>query len=42
MGGLIYALVNEFDEQKIVDTATKAGFQKLFVKGDLGNGKLEN
>lgn len=41
MGGLIYALVNDFDEQKIVDTATKAGFQKLFVKGDLGNGKLE-
>lgn len=40
MGGLIYALVNQFEIQDIIDTATKAGYQKLFVKGDLGNGKL--
>lgn len=40
MGGLIYALINELPAQEIIDTATAAGFEKLFVKGDLGNGKI--
>lgn len=40
MAGLIYALVSEKDAQGIVDTATAAGFKKLFVKGDFGNGDL--
>jgi len=40
MAGLIYALVSEKDAQGIVDTATAAGFKKLFVKGDFGNGAL--
>lgn len=40
MAGLIYALVNGKDGQEIVDTATAAGFKKLFVKGDFGNGDL--
>lgn len=40
MAGLIYALVNGKDGQGIVDTATAAGFKKLFVKGDFGNGDL--
>ncbi|SEK30588.1 sugar kinase [Parapedobacter koreensis] len=40
MAGLIYALVNDKDGQDIIDTATAAGFKKLFVKGDFGNGNL--
>lgn len=40
MAGLIYALAAEKDGQGIVDTATAAGFKKLFVKGDFGNGDL--
>ena len=40
MAGLIYALVSEKDGQGVVDTATAAGFRKLFVKGDFGNGDL--
>lgn len=40
MAGLIYALVSEKDGQGVVDTATAAGFKKLFVKGDFGNGDL--
>ena len=40
MAGLIYSLVSEKDGQEIVDTATSAGFKKLFVKGDFGNGDL--
>jgi len=38
MAGLIYALVNEKSGQEVIDTATAAGFKKLFVKGDFGNG----
>jgi len=40
MAGLIYALVSDMSGQAIVDTATAAGFKKLFVKGDFGNGDL--
>ena len=40
MGGLIYALLNEFPPQEIINIATSAGFEKLFVAGDLGNGKI--
>lgn len=40
MGGLIYALIQEFSDQQIIDTATAAGFEKLFVEGDFGNGKI--
>ena len=40
MAGLIYALTDGKAGQKIVDTATAAGFKKLFVKGDFGNGGL--
>ncbi|WP_257668793.1 sugar kinase [Parapedobacter tibetensis] len=40
MAGLIYALVNDKKGQEIIDTATAAGFKKLFVKGDFGNGNI--
>lgn len=40
MAGLIYALVSKKDGQGVVDMATAAGFKKLFVKGDFGNGDL--
>ncbi len=40
MAGLIYALTESKPGQEIVDTATAAGFKKLFVKGDFGNGDL--
>lgn len=40
MAGLIYALTAGKSGQQIVDTATAAGFQKLFVKGDFGDGTL--
>lgn len=40
MAGLIYALSESRSEQDIVETATRAGFKKLFVKGDFGNGEL--
>ena len=40
MAGLIYALRNELSQQAIIDTATSAGFEKLFVEGDFGNGKI--
>jgi len=38
MAGLIYALTNNKNEQDIINIATSAGFKKLFVKGDLGDG----
>ncbi|QBQ40129.1 sugar kinase [Sphingobacterium psychroaquaticum] len=41
MAGFIHALRHEMTPQQIVDTATGAGFQKLFVKGDFGNGKID-
>lgn len=40
MAGLIYALVAGKTGQDIVDIATSAGFKKLFVKGDFGDGKF--
>lgn len=40
MAGLIYALLSEQEPQQVIETATRAGFQKLFVKGDFGNGAL--
>lgn len=40
MGGLIYALLNELPAQEIIDIATSVGFEKLFVEGDFGNGKI--
>ena len=40
MAGLIYALTADKPGQEVVDTATSAGFKKLFVKGDFGDGKL--
>ncbi len=39
MAGLIYGIRQEKDEQKIIDIATGAGYEKLFVEGDFGNGK---
>ena len=40
MAGLIYALLNDLTPQEIIETATSAGFEKLFVEGDFGNGKI--
>lgn len=40
MAGYIHGLVKNMSAQDIIDTATGAGFQKLFVKGDFGNGKI--
>jgi len=34
MAGLIHGLVRKKTPQEIIDTATEAGFQKLFVRGD--------
>ncbi|GAA4801544.1 sugar kinase [Olivibacter ginsenosidimutans] len=41
MGGLIHALINNKTAQEVIDIATSAGFKKLFVKGDLGDGSYE-
>lgn len=38
MGGLIHAFLNNKSAQEVIDIATAAGFKKLFVKGDLGDG----
>ncbi len=40
MAGLIHALVHDMTPQEIVDTATAAGFHKLFIKGDFGDGQI--
>lgn len=40
MGGLLYALIKNMTPQQIIDTASAAGFEKLFVEGDFGNGKI--
>jgi Sugar kinases, ribokinase family len=40
MAGLIYALADGRSGQEIIDTATAAGFKKLFVRGDFGGGEL--
>ena len=39
MGGFIHALRSTDNPQRIIDIATGAGYQKLFVEGDFGNGK---
>ena len=38
MAGLIHGLITEMAGQQIIDHATSAGFKKLFVKGDFGDG----
>lgn len=40
MAGLIYALIENKTPQQVIETATNAGFRKLFVKGDFGDGTL--
>ena len=40
MAGLIYAMCNEENPQNIIEKATKAGYNKLFVKGDFGDGSI--
>jgi len=40
MAGLIYALTENKGGQETIDMATSAGFKKLFVKGDFGDGKF--
>jgi 2-dehydro-3-deoxygluconokinase len=37
MGGLIYGLSNNHSPQSVVDFATAAAFNKLFIKGDVTN-----
>ncbi len=39
MGGFIHALKQHKSPQDIIEIATGAGYQKLFVEGDFGNGK---
>lgn len=41
MAGYIHALINNMTAQEVVDTATGAGYHKLFVKGDFGDGKIK-
>ena len=41
MAGYIHALVNNMAPQEVIDTATGAGYHKLFVKGDFGDGKVK-
>ncbi|MES2826969.1 MAG: sugar kinase [Bacteroidota bacterium] len=40
MAGLIYGLNTNADGQAIIETATRAGYQKLFDRGDFGNGNF--
>ena len=40
MAGLIYAMANQENAQDTIESATKAGFKKLFVKGDFGDGSI--
>lgn len=41
MAGFIHGLIHHKAPQDIIDIATGAGYHKLFVKGDFGNGKYE-
>lgn len=41
MAGLIYGITTKEQPQKILDFATRAAFQKLFLKGDSTNSKSE-
>ncbi|MFP5081822.1 PfkB family carbohydrate kinase [Pedobacter sp. JCM 36344] len=40
MAGLIHGLVDGLPGKQIIERATAAGFRKLFVKGDFGDGSL--
>lgn len=40
MAGLIYGLSTNKEGQELINLATSAGFKKLFVKGDFGNGDI--
>ncbi|WP_449439236.1 PfkB family carbohydrate kinase [Pedobacter steynii] len=40
MAGLIYGLISNEGGQEIINKATNSGYQKLFVKGDFGDGAL--
>jgi 2-dehydro-3-deoxygluconokinase len=40
MAGLIYGILNCENGQEIINAATRSGYQKLFVKGDFGNGSI--
>ena len=40
MAGLIYGLISNEGGQEIINKATNSGYQKLFVKGDFGDGTL--
>ncbi|MFZ4262577.1 PfkB family carbohydrate kinase [Sphingobacterium sp. HJSM2_6] len=39
MAGLIYAIRQQHNAKEIIEIATGAGYQKLFIEGDFGNGK---
>lgn len=41
MAGYIHALIHQMTPQEVIDTATGAGYHKLFVKGDFGDGKIK-
>lgn len=41
MAGFIHALKNTNNPQEIIEIATAAGYHKLFVEGDFGNGKYK-
>lgn len=40
MAGLIYGLSTSTNGQEIIDKATASGYNKLFVKGDFGDGAI--
>jgi len=40
MAGLIYGMANQENAQSVIERATKSGYQKLFVKGDFGDGSI--
>lgn len=40
MAGLIYGLISEKKGQEIINMATSAGFKKLYIKGDFGDGSI--
>jgi 2-dehydro-3-deoxygluconokinase len=42
MAGLIYGFYNKHTPQQIVEFATAAAFQKLFIKGDATNKSVED
>ena len=42
MAGLIYGFYNNHTPQQIVEFATAAAFQKLFIKGDATNKSVED